>query len=410
MHDIFTVIKFTMKDILSRKSFRISTIIILVLIVLGFNIPNFLQSINGGNFKDTILVSDPENLYNNQLGALENLNLGYDFEFENLDLDAINQKVNAEEVTAGIFIEKSNSNSNEISIKFIVSNAALYNGFPPALTETLRNLYTSVQIHKLGLSEKQLASLSPTFEFSLEQTEEQKIGGNLFVIMMLSIVLFFAIYFCAYQVSSSITIEKTSKIMETLVTSTSPRTIVLGKTIGIGIVGLLQILLFAITAIISAYTFLDPELLNSLLDLSNFTPYLALIMIIYFILGYFTYALLYALTGSTVSKPEDIQSANMPVALLTMFGFYLAYFTLTDPTGSLNTFAALFPFSSPFCMPLRVMMGIASGWEVVASIITLVVTCAIIARIAIKIYSNAILNYGTKMSLKDIIKVYKERS
>lgn len=410
MHDIFTVIKFTMKDILSRKSFRISTIIILVLIVLGFNIPNFLQSINGGNFKDTILVSDPENLYNDQLGALENLNLGYDFEFENLNLDAINQKVNAEEVTAGIFIEKSSSNSNEISIKFIVSNAALYNGFPPALTETLRNLYTSIQIHKLGLSEKQLASLSPTFEFSLEQTEEQKIGGNLFVIMMLSIVLFFAIYFCAYQVSSSITIEKTSKIMETLVTSTSPRTIVLGKTIGIGIIGLLQILLFAITAIISAYTFLDPELLNSLLDLSNFTPYLALIMIVYFILGYFTYALLYALTGSTVSKPEDIQSANMPVALLTMFGFYLAYFTLTDPTGSLNTFAALFPFSSPFCMPLRVMMGIASGWEVIASIIILVVTCAIIARIAIKIYSNAILNYGTKMSLKDIIKVYKERS
>lgn len=198
--------------------------------------------------------------------------------------------------------------------------------------------------------------------------------------------------------------------METLVTSTSPRTIVLGKTIGIGIIGLLQILLFAITAIISAYTFLDPELLNSLLDLSNFTPYLALIMIVYFILGYFTYALLYALTGSTVSKPEDIQSANMPVALLTMFGFYLAYFTLTDPTGSLNTFAALFPFSSPFCMPLRVMMGIASGWEVIASIIILVVTCAIIARIAIKIYSNAILNYGTKMSLKDIIKVYKERS
>ena len=227
--------------------------------------------------------------------------------------------------------------------------------------------------------------------------------------MLLSCVLFFAIYFCAYQVSSSITIEKTSKIMETLVTSTNPRTIVLGKTIGIGLVGLMQIVLFAIVAIISAYSFLNAELLENLFDMSSFTPYLAIIMIIYFILGYFAYALMYALTGSTVSKPEDIQSANTPIAIITMIGFYLAYFTLTDPTGNLNLFAALLPISSPFCMPLRVMMGIASGWEVAFSIIILVAACAIIAHIAIKIYSNAILNYGTKMSLKDIIRTYKEK-
>lgn len=226
---------------------------------------------------------------------------------------------------------------------------------------------------------------------------------------MLSCVLFFAIYFCAYQVSSSITIEKTSKIMETLVTSTSPRTIVLGKTIGIGLVGLMQIVLFAVVAIISAYSFLDSELLSNLFDLSSFTPYLAVIMIVYFILGYFAYALMYALTGSTVSKPEDIQSANTPIAIITMIGFYLAYFTLTNPTGNLNLFAALLPISSPFCMPLRVMMGIASGWEVLLSIVILIATCAIIAHVAIKIYSNAILNYGTKMSLGDIIKTYKEK-
>lgn len=408
--DIFTVIKFTMRDMLSRKSFRISTIIILVLIVLGFNAPGFIQNLNGGNFDDTILVSDPKNLYQGTLPALENLNLGYNFKFENLSLDEISTKVNQDEINAGIFIDQTDAAQNEIAVKFLVNNAALYNGFPPALVETLRNLYTSVQISKLGLSEKQLTSLNPTFEFGLEQTEEQEIGGNIFVMLMLSIVLFFAIYFCAYQVSSSITIEKTSKIMETLVTSTSPRTIILGKTIGIGLIGLGQILLFAITAIISAYTFLDPEILNSMLDLSNFTPYLALIMIIYFILGYFCYALLYALTGSTVSKPEDIQSANTPVAILTMFGFYLAYFTLMDPTSNLNIFAALFPFSSPFCMPIRVMMGIANFWEVLLSIVILIATCAIVARIAIKIYSNAILNYGTKMSFKDILKSYKERS
>ena len=198
--------------------------------------------------------------------------------------------------------------------------------------------------------------------------------------------------------------------METLVTSTSPRTIVLGKTIGIGIVGLLQMVLIVATALISAKTFLEPGLIDQVLDMSNITPYLGIITIIYFIFGYFAYALLYALTGSTVSKPEDIQSANTPVALVAVVGFYLSYFTMMNPTSDLNVFASLFPISSPFCMPFRIMMGLASTTDVLISIAVLIITILIIAKVAIKIYSNAILNYGTKMGIKDIMKMYKDKN
>lgn len=408
LHDIFTVIKFTMRDILSRKSFRVSTIIIIVFIVLGFNIPNFINTISGGDLSDTMILSDPDNLYD---GTLEILNqtdnqLGYKFDISSLDSEAIKTKVNDGEVSSAIIIER--GAENKISLNYIVKNSAT--AIPPTVVfDTLNSFYVNLQIQKLNLSTEELAKISPQFDLSIQQTEEQEVGGNIFVIMILSLVLFFAIYFCAYQVSSSITVEKTSKIMETLVTSTSPRTIVLGKTIGIGLVGLMQVVLFAIVALVSAYSFLDPELLNSLFDLSSFTPYLAVIMIVYFILGYFAYALLYALTGSTVSKPEDIQSANTPIAMITMIGFYLAYFTFMEPTSSLNSFAALLPISSPFCMPLRVMMGITNIWEVLLSIVILILTCAVIAHVAIKIYSNAILNYGSKMNLKDIIKTYKEK-
>lgn len=147
--------------------------------------------------------------------------------------------------------------------------------------------------------------------------------------------------------------------------------------------------------------------------MSNITPYLGIMTAIYFILGYLAYALLYALTGSTVSKPEDIQSANSPVAILAVIGFYLSYFTMMNPTSKLNLFASLSPISSPFCMPFRmpfrIMMGLASSTDVIMSIVILVVTIIFIANVAIKIYSNAILNYGTKMSIKDIIKMYKEK-
>ena len=267
-----------------------------------------------------------------------------------------------------------------------------------------------MQISKLGLTQEQLQSITPNFEFNLEQTEEEKASGNVYAIMLLSIVLFYAIYFCAYQVSSSITTEKTSKIMETLVTSTSPKTIVLGKTIGIGIIGLMQMILIVGTALISAKLFLEPGAIDSVLDMSNITPYLGIITIIYFILGYLAYALLYALTGSTVSKPEDIQSANSPIAILAVIGFYLSYFTMMNPTSELNVFASMLPISSPFCMPFRVMMGLASNTDVLASIAILIITIIVIAQVAIKIYSNAILNYGTKMSFKDIIKIYKDKN
>lgn len=408
LRDIWIVTKFTMHDMISRRSFRVSTIIILVLIVLGFNIPNIINSFTDGNFEDTVLLSDPGNIYDGKLSALQNTDLGYKIEIIPDTYDEIKTKIGNGDIDAAVLIDKT---ENNVKYTYIVNNVATASkvGSSTTLIDALSNLYTQVQIQKLGLPSDQLASVTPTFSTEYQQTDEQEIGGNLVVMMLMSTLLFFAIYFCAYQVSSSITIEKTSKIIETLVTSTSPRTIILGKTIGIGLVGLAQILLFVITAIVSANLFLDPDILNAMFDLSNFTIYLAIITLIYFILGYFAYALLYALTGSTVAKPEDIQSANTPVAIITMLGFYLAYFTLNDPTSNLNVVAALLPISSPFCMPLRVMMGLASGWEVLLSIVILLIFCAIVAHFAIKIYSNAILNYGTRMTIGEIFKTYKEK-
>ncbi|MCI8999504.1 MAG: ABC transporter permease [Clostridia bacterium] len=406
MKDIITVMKFTIKDMVKRKSFLISTAIILVLIVLGFNVPNIINSFSNEEGAEKILIVDAGNIFEGNLENLPKEDKDYEIAKDNPTFEQIKEKMENGEISSALVIEKE---QNAIKIRYIVENTTMMGGVPENLVNAINTLYSNMQISKLGLTQEQLQSITPNFEFSLEQTEEEKANGNIFAMMLMSIVLFYAIYFCAYQVSSSITTEKTSKIMETLVTSTSPTTIVLGKTIGIGIVGLLQMVVIVATALISAKAFLAPELLEAVLDMSSVTPYLGIITIIYFILGYFTYALLYALTGSTVSKPEDIQSANSPVAILAVIGFYLSYFTMMNPTSELNLFASLFPMSSPFCMPFRVMMGLASGTDVLISVAILMVTILIIARIAIKIYSNAILNYGTKMSLKDIMKMYREK-
>ena len=412
MRDLFTVATYTMKDMVKRKSFIISNIIILLIIIIGFNVPNLINLFIGDEkeaFSSKILIVDEDNIFEGTLSYLNSEELGYDVDIisNEVSFEEIKEKIDNGDIEASLVIKRG---EESINIDYIVENMSMIQQVPDYYINSLSSIYTNLQISKLNLSEEQLQSLTPNFQFDIKQTSDKEVSGNVFAIMLLSLVLFYAIYFCAYQVSTSITTEKTSKIMETLVTSTKPSTIVLGKTIGIGIIGLLQVIVIVAVALICANTFLDAELVNSIIDLSQITPTLGILTIVYFLLGYSAFALLYALTGSTVSKPEDVQSANGPVAILAVIGFYLAYFTMMNPTSELNVFASIFPLSSPFCMPFRVMMGVATWNEIAISIIVLAVTIFIIAKVSIRIYSQAILNYGSKMSMKDIIRVYKDKN
>ena len=412
MKDLFTVASFTIKDMIKRKSFIISNLIILAIIVLLFNVPNILNAIMGDNTSSQntkILIVDGDNIFEGTLEQINQMDIGYEATIatETITFDEIKQKIDNNEIDDALVITKKDG---QINMQYIVENLAMVSQMPQSLINAISTIYSNLSISKLGLTPEQIQTLSGNFNFEMIQTEEEEVQGNQFAMMMMSLVLFYAIYFCAYQVSSSITTEKTSKIIETLVTSTKPKTIVLGKTIGIGVVGLIQIAAIIITALISSALFLEEGALDGIVDFSTITPFLGFITAIYFILGYATYALLYALTGSTVSKPEDVQSANGPIAIIAVIGFYLAYFTMMNPTSELNKLAAILPISSPFCMPFRVMMGIATNSEIAISIAVMLVTILVVAQISIKIYSQAILNYGSKMSLKDIFKMYKNKN
>ena len=275
------------------------------------------------------------------------------------------------------------------------------------LSGVLASIYQEKEIDKLNLSKDQLDKIYPNFTFKIASLDD--INGNVVLAIFISILLAFSIYFFAYQVSGSITIEKTSKIIETLVTSTSPKNIVLGKTIGIGLVGISQTILLLIVAFISAKLFIESSLLNSFLDLSKINAMFVLIIILEFLLGYFIYAFIYALIGSTVNKPEEVQSANTPVSILLIISMYSLFFTFNNPHGTINYISSMFPFSSPFSLPFRYIAGFASTFDVIISIVILILSIILIAYITIKIYSNAILNYGMKTNFKSMIKMYKQK-
>lgn len=408
MRDLFTVASFTIKEMVKKKSFIVSNIIFLIIILVGTNVPRLLESLNGQSEGKKVLIVDTKNIFEGNLESLKTDDSIYDLTITNDDYDkekikSLLENGDYEEVIT-LDVDKQNIIFNDYQ-----EEASLTSVPAEDLMTSITNIYYAINLSKIGLSEEQLSKLNITSELNNIYIKENNSGNSIFAMMMFSIVLFYAVFFCASQVSASVTTEKTSKIIESLTTSTSPKYIVLGKTLGVGVVGLLQLLYLLIALVLSGKTFLPKNMLEGFINFSSITPLVWITVIIYFILGYALYALIFALTGSLVQKPEDIQNANSPVSMISVFAFYLAYFAMMNPSSSLSKFASLFPFSAAFSMPSRVLLNVVSIPEFIGSIIILIITCILIGYASIKVYSNAILNYGSKFSLKDIKKYLKQK-
>lgn len=408
MHDLLTVASFTIKEMVKKKSFIISNIIFFIIIVTLTNVPRVIELLNGQSEGKKVLIVDTKNIFEGKLESLKEEKNIYDLTITNEYYNKEKIKVLLENGDYEEVITLDLDNQNIIFNDY-QEEASLTSVSAEDLMTSITNIYYAINLSKIGLTEEQLNKLNITTKINNIYIKENNSGNSIFAMMMFSIVLFYAVFFCASQVSASVTTEKTSKIIESLTTSTSPKYIVLGKTLGVGIVGLLQLLYLLIILVLSAKTFLPQNMLEGFINFSSITPLVWITVIIYFILGYALYALIFALTGSLVQKPEDIQNANSPVSMISVFSFYLAYFAMMNPSSSLSKFASLFPFSAPFSMPSRVLLNVVSIPEFIGSIIILIITCILIGYTSIKVYSNAILNYGNKFSLKDINKYLKQK-
>ena len=127
MKDLLVVMKFTMKDMIKRKSFIISTIIFLIMIVVGFNIPNILKSINGEDTSDKLVIVDEENIFEGSLESLKNVDTGYEIEISNSKYEEIKEKINNDEIESAIIVEKTNNN---VKIRYIVKNTTMMANVP----------------------------------------------------------------------------------------------------------------------------------------------------------------------------------------------------------------------------------------------------------------------------------------
>lgn len=227
--------------------------------------------------------------------------------------------------------------------------------------------------------------------------------GTVFIILMFISILIYGMW-----VATGVATEKSSRVMELMISAASPRQLLLGKVVGIGAAGLTQYIAIAVPAVV-VLAFQEPIARAVLgdagagLPIGGLTVGLLAAYGVFFLLGFVLFALIYAAVGSFVSRPDDLQTLSLPLSLVAMAGYLSALVVLLGGGGTIGTIASFVPPLSPFAMLARLMVSTVQPWEVVLSVAILLVTIAVVALATVRIYATGVLLYGQRPGLRRFI-------
>ncbi len=227
--------------------------------------------------------------------------------------------------------------------------------------------------------------------------------GTVFVILMFITILIYGMW-----VATGVATEKSSRVMELMVSAASPRQLLFGKVVGIGGAGLTQYAAIAIPAVL-VLAFQDQIARAVLgdagagLPIGGLTIGLLLAYGAFFLMGFTLFALIYAAVGSFVSRPDDLQTLSLPLSLLAMGGYVSSLIVLLGGGGFLGRVASFVPPFSPFAMLARLMVSNVQPWEVALSVGILLVTITVVALATVRIYATGVLLYGQRPGLRKFI-------
>lgn len=233
----------------------------------------------------------------------------------------------------------------------------------------------------------------------------RRIVGIVFVVLIFITLVIYGMWVAAGVVS-----EKTSRVMELLISAASARQLVVGKVVGIGLAGLVQYLGIVVPALVALAV--QGALADALfgvgpvggVDLTVVTPGLLFAYGGFFVLGFVLYALIYAAAGSLVSRAEDLQVLALPLSFIAIAGYLQAVLALSGGTAGFTRIASYVPFWSPFIMLTRLTVGRVEPWELVLAFALLVAAIAVVSLLAVRVYAAGVLLYGQRPGLRAIVR------
>jgi ABC-2 type transport system permease protein len=206
----------------------------------------------------------------------------------------------------------------------------------------------------------------------------------------------------AFWVATGVVEEKSTRVVELLLSAIRPRQLLAGKVIGIGVLGLAQLLFIGLVGVLIGAASGQLELTGDVVTAVG-------VVLAWFVLGFALYSCAFAVAGALVPRQEEIQSITAPLTILIVASFFLSFGALDDPGSTLAQVLSFVPPSAPMVMPVRLIAGDAAPWEIVVSVaLTLAAATALIA-LAARVYGAAVLRTGSRVTLRAVWRATGER-
>ncbi|MBK6362051.1 MAG: ABC transporter permease [Saprospiraceae bacterium] len=430
----------TQREYLTRvlnKTFILTTLLTPLGFLIFFIVLGFIMNTGSDKVKN-IIVSDRTGILGGELSSRDNLV----FEFSNSTLKDLFLVYEKGEV-AGIL--ELSSPPDTLQKKYVIQYYADEQlgideifAIEKAISKKVRNF----KLKAYKLDEKVIASLDTEVTLEPKTIKKEKNITSLTTIVssviggIVGYALFFIILLYGSQVMRSVMEEKINRIIEVLISSVKPFELMMGKVLGVGLVGLTQIGIWII--LIPALFFLgtlifgidmnavptlpannaaeqvlnqQDKIVQILAELKGLNWWKILpLTLVYFFLGYFAYSALFAAVGSAVGEDiNEAQSLTMPIMLPLIFAVYIGFSAVQAPDSSLAVYASMIPLLSSIVMPVRLPFD-PPIWQIIVSISSLIVFTIFLVWLAGRIYRVGILMYGKKATFKEIWKwmVYKD--
>ena len=432
MNNLWLVIRREYLTRVRRRSFILATLLTPIGLALFVVVANAVFSY-GNDDVQRIAVIDDGNLFD---GALPDEN-GLYFRFVDQPLDELRGDAGDDRDFAGILVVPNVTNPRSRNFRVqLYSDETLSLDAQSRIRRRVEDAVRKYKIEALDIDRNTLNSLDTDVDISVRSLtttaageEEDRsmasaIGAGIGSVM--GFLMYISVFVYGMMVMRSVMEEKTNRIVEVVISSVRPFTLLLGKIIGVGALGLTQVLAWMI--MIPGLLFLvglffgldaepgqmpananvDPAEMQSMVEritagLGDLNWWLILpCFILYFLGGYFMYSALFAAVGSAMGDDMgESQTLTIPITIPVILAFYIMMAAIENPNSSLATWSSIFPLFAPIVMPARLAFH-PPLWQVALSLVTVFAFAGLMVWMASRIYRIGILNYGKKSSLKDM--------
>lgn len=408
------------REYLSRvqtKAFWISTISVPVLMVGATLLPTWVMSRTGGEYRIAVVTADAGLAHDlarviteraSKHAATGRLQVSVEHVAPEGEPSAqrlrLKRHVMDKKLAGVIWLPEVGAAKGEV--EYLTSNVTAFR-LIGSLEAAVGNVLQRRQLSQAGVPAERLDELTRRVELrpvriadDLGETADAAFEKSFALSYILSLTVYMTVMFYGYYVLRGVLEEKSSRIVEIIVANLRPMELMIGKIFGVGAVGLTQ---YAIWVTLAVNTGAIGAVAGASMPSAMLVPpHLLVFFVIFFVLGYFQFAALYAAVGSAFNSEEEAQQTQSLVALVMVFAIVLMMPVMSSPDSTLSVVVSLFPLFAPVLFFTRMTVQMPPTWQIVLCLVLLVANVFVVARFAAAVYRVGILMYGKKPTLREI--------